>query len=130
MDRERIAAELHAIWSDWMKDLFAQCGFETKTIPDELWHDWAWRMHLLLGPPPDPLGEFRLDQPFERLEAEIGKDDPLADAARLEQERRKAERARRAAEEGLPPPDEDADTLAESEGFYGHAQSVRIRKKS
>lgn len=77
---------------------------------------WAWRMHLLLGPPPDPLGEFRLDQPFERLEAEIGKDDPLADAARLEQERRRVERARRAEEEGLPPPDEEADTLAETEG--------------
>ena len=46
MGRERIAAEIHAIWSDWMKDLFAQCGFETKTIPDELWHDWVWRMHL------------------------------------------------------------------------------------
>jgi len=46
MYRERIAAEIHAIWSDWMGNLFDQCGFETKTIPDELWHNWVWRMAL------------------------------------------------------------------------------------
>lgn len=41
---------------------------------------WAYRMHLLLGNPPDPLGEYRPGQPFERLEGEIGAD-KLADAA-------------------------------------------------
>ena len=25
MDRERLAAEMHTIWSDWMKYMFARC---------------------------------------------------------------------------------------------------------
>ena len=34
--------------------------------------NWAWRMHLLLGPPPDPLGEYRPDEPFEAVGIDIG----------------------------------------------------------
>lgn len=31
--------------------------------------NWAWRMHLVLGAPPDPLGEYDPKQPFEAVEA-------------------------------------------------------------
>jgi hypothetical protein len=51
--------------------------------------EWAYRMHLVLGAPPDPLGEYRPGQPFEKLDRGIG-DDLLAQAARHEGlERRK-----------------------------------------
>ncbi|MEP0846464.1 MAG: hypothetical protein HRF50_06530 [Phycisphaerae bacterium] len=72
---------------------------------------WAWRMHLLLGPPPDPLGDYRPDKPFEALDA--GKaDDLLAKAAahareQRDEKRRAEENARRAAE-GLDPLPSDA----------------------
>ena len=36
--------------------------------------EWAFRMHLLLGEPPDPLGEYRPGQPFEKLDRGIGND--------------------------------------------------------
>ncbi len=56
--------------------------------------NWAWRMHLLLGPPPDPLGEYRPDKPFEALDRGIGGgDDLLLDVARGEK-RWRAERDR------------------------------------
>jgi hypothetical protein len=54
--------------------------------------NWAWRMHLVLGPPPDPLGEYRPGTPFEALDKGIG-DDQLVEVARREKERR-AERDR------------------------------------
>ncbi|MFQ5805608.1 MAG: hypothetical protein ACE5I3_04070 [Phycisphaerae bacterium] len=54
--------------------------------------NWAWRMHLVLGRPPDPLGEYRPDQPFEALDKGIG-DDLLAEVARREKQWR-AERDR------------------------------------
>ena len=38
---------------------------------------WAWRMHLVLGPPPDPLGDYRPGEQFEAIDFEIG-DDPLS----------------------------------------------------
>ena len=51
--------------------------------------EWARRMHLVLGAPPDPLGEYRPGQPFEKLDRGIG-DDLLAQAARRQGiERRK-----------------------------------------
>jgi hypothetical protein len=55
--------------------------------------NWAWRMHLVLGPPPDPLGEYRPGEKFEKLERGIG-DDELAAVARGEKEYR-AERDRK-----------------------------------
>lgn len=45
--------------------------------------EWAWRMHLVLGAPPDPLGEYRPDKPFEKLDRGIG-NDLLAEVARRE----------------------------------------------
>ena len=45
--------------------------------------EWAYRMHLLLGPPPDPLGEYRPGESFEKLKERIGSD-PLAEMAREE----------------------------------------------
>lgn len=47
--------------------------------------NWAMKMHLVLGPPPDPLGDYRPDQPFEAIENQIG-DDLLANVARREKE--------------------------------------------
>lgn len=45
--------------------------------------NWAWRMHLLLGPPPDPLGEYRPGEPFKELEQQIGgAGDKLAQVSR------------------------------------------------
>ncbi|RMF80536.1 MAG: hypothetical protein D6744_08125, partial [Planctomycetota bacterium] len=41
---------------------------------------WAWRMHLLLGPPPDPLGDYRPGEKFEAVDFDIG-EDPLAKSA-------------------------------------------------
>jgi len=55
--------------------------------------NWGWRMHLLLGPPPDPLGEYRPEKPFEALDKGIG-DDLLAEVARREKQWR-AERDRK-----------------------------------
>lgn len=47
--------------------------------------NWAWRMHLLLGPPPDPLGEYRPGEPFKELTQEIGgAGDKLAEVSRRE----------------------------------------------
>lgn len=56
--------------------------------------NWAWRMHLVLGLPPDPLGEYRPDRPFETLDRRIGDDsDLLADVGRFTRKQR-AERDR------------------------------------
>jgi hypothetical protein len=49
--------------------------------------NWAWRMHLLLGPPPDPLGDYRPDRPFVVPAGSIG-DDELTDAVRRARLRR------------------------------------------
>ncbi len=51
---------------------------------------WAWRMHLLLGPPPDPLGTRSEKIEFKPLQLEPGKD-VLADAL-LAEARRRAEK--------------------------------------
>ncbi len=48
---------------------------------------WAWRMHLVLGPPPDPLGTRAEKIQFKPLELEPGKD-TLADALLAEAERK------------------------------------------
>ena len=49
--------------------------------------NWAWRMHLVLGSPPDPLGEYRPDEEFERTEIKIG-EDRLAEATLLAAKKR------------------------------------------
>lgn len=60
--------------------------------------NWTWRMHLVLGPPPDPLGEYRPDRPFEVLDQGIG-DDLLAEAVRREGH----QRAERRKDPNAPP---------------------------
>lgn len=51
--------------------------------------NWAWRMHLLLGPPPDPIGTYRPNLPFDVLKGDIGSSlDKLANAMVKEHERR------------------------------------------
>lgn len=51
--------------------------------------NWAWRMHLVLGRPPDPLGEYRPDKPFDKLDRGVG-DDLLAEVAQHAAEQRVA----------------------------------------
>jgi len=65
--------------------------------------NWAWRMHLVLGPPPDPLGDYRPDKPFEALDAGVGSSaDALAIAA--ENERVKRDAKKKAEAEGVSGP--------------------------
>jgi hypothetical protein len=67
--------------------------------------NWAWRMHLVLGPPGDPLGEFTPGETLESLDAYVGRagTDRLAEATAKERERRDAAlRAKRAAATGEP----------------------------
>lgn len=88
---------------------------------------WAWRMHLVLGPPPDPFGDYRPDQPFEALERDIG-DDPLAEMARREKEWR-AERDRRQdpnSPQRWEDPDVDLDPILEE----GRGLAYEIVKKT
>jgi hypothetical protein len=59
--------------------------------------NWAWRMHLVLGSPPDPLGRYRPDESFDPVEIEIGQD-RLGQATLKEAERR-VERLRQKVEE-------------------------------
>lgn len=59
--------------------------------------NWAWRMHLLLGPPPDPLGDYRPDKPFEALQSGVGAEVDLLGIA-TENERIKREAAKKAKE--------------------------------
>lgn len=49
--------------------------------------NWAWRMHLLLGPAPDPLAEEVRPEDVERIQAGIASGS-LAEVARFEYERR------------------------------------------
>lgn len=49
--------------------------------------NWAWRMHLVLGSPPDPLGDYHPEEKFKPVEIEIGKD-RLAAATLKDAERR------------------------------------------
>ncbi|MBI5865071.1 MAG: hypothetical protein HZB38_11305 [Planctomycetes bacterium] len=64
---------------------------------------WAWRMHLLLGPPPDPLGDYRPGQPFKDLSEKIGgATDKLAQAMMHEGKRRyEAKKAAELAKKGI-----------------------------
>lgn len=48
--------------------------------------EWAWRMHLLFGPAPNPLGGYNPDEIFEAVPPAAA--DPLLEAARIERERR------------------------------------------
>ncbi len=65
--------------------------------------EWAWRMHLVLGPPPNPLGNYDPDEIFEAVPADA--EDRLLEAARIEQERRDA----RLRAEGVATPGAAAD---------------------
>lgn len=49
--------------------------------------NWAWRMHLLLGPPPDPLSAFEPDKPFQPVGNSLT-DGELFEAAEVERQRR------------------------------------------
>ncbi len=68
--------------------------------------NWAWRMHLLLGPPPDPLGEYRPDEPFKAVEDAIGgKTDKLAEVMLREGKRRyETKKAQELARKGITGP--------------------------
>ncbi len=57
--------------------------------------NWAWRMHLVLGPPPDPIGAALADETLETLDARLKREDPLLEAARVERERRELARLER-----------------------------------
>lgn len=48
--------------------------------------EWAWRMHLVLGNPPNPLGSFKPGESFKTIDEHIG-DDKLAQAAKIEARR-------------------------------------------
>jgi hypothetical protein len=63
--------------------------------------NWAHHMHLLLGPPPDPLGQYRPDTPVELPAGGIGQDE-LAASVRRTAERQAAERGA-APTPGAPP---------------------------
>ncbi|MFO0838696.1 MAG: hypothetical protein U1D55_09200 [Phycisphaerae bacterium] len=54
--------------------------------------NWAWRMHLVLGPPPDPVGPKMVDATLEGLQSRLKRTDPLAEAARVERERKQLAR--------------------------------------
>jgi len=58
---------------------------------------WAWRMHLLLGPPPNPLSELNPEDLADQVES-TEQINVLAEAARLTYEQN-VERKRKAAEE-------------------------------
>ncbi|MBL8880552.1 MAG: hypothetical protein JNG88_15675, partial [Phycisphaerales bacterium] len=49
--------------------------------------NWAWRMHVLLGPPPDPLSAFEPDKPFQPVGNSLA-DGELFEAADIERQRR------------------------------------------
>lgn len=72
---------------------------------------WAWRMHLLLGPPPDPFGDYRPDGLLAQLEDEPV-EDLLVEAAiktrKQRMEKKRAEENERRAAEGLAPLDPNA----------------------
>jgi len=62
---------------------------------------WAWRMHLVLGSPPDPLGDYRPDEPVQFVDVPIGRD-PLTEAAKREAERRVEKWRKRVEQRGEP----------------------------
>lgn len=61
--------------------------------------NWAWKMHLVLGPPPDQIGDYRPGEQVELTAPAIGRD-PLAEAARKAKEQR--EEIKRLQAEGDP----------------------------
>jgi hypothetical protein len=68
--------------------------------------NWAWRMHLVLGPPPDPLAEIVPAELTEPLTS-LTEADKLEEAARLTREQNEQERVKKAQERGqeyVPPP--------------------------
>ncbi|TWT45542.1 hypothetical protein RAS1_19700 [Phycisphaerae bacterium RAS1] len=78
------------------------------TVDDHHWTykcNWAWRMHLLLGPPPDPLGEKLSPEDAAALATDVVAD-PLLQKAERTREQFDAEKRKAAAAEGhaLPPP--------------------------
>ena len=55
---------------------------------------WAWRMHLVLGSPPDPLADYRPGERVELLERGVGQDELMEAAQREKRARVERDRAR------------------------------------
>lgn len=75
------------------------------TVDDHHWTykcNWAWRMHLLLGAPPDPLGEKLSPEAAAALATDVVAD-PLLEKAQRSREQFDAEKRKAAAEEGRAP---------------------------
>jgi hypothetical protein len=79
-------------------------GDSTDEFHNAYKREWAWRMHLLLGPPPDPLGTYRPDRPILPPGGGIGEDELAA-----------AVRRAKARQEGREPPPESSPPPAPSE---------------
>ena len=56
---------------------------------------WAYRMHLVLGEPPDPLGDYRPEAPLELVDRAIGDEQDALLAMAQREKRWRAERDRR-----------------------------------
>ncbi len=54
--------------------------------------NWAYRMHLVLGPPPDPFGDYRPGERVKQSELQIG-EDAMTQALQVEAQRRREKRA-------------------------------------
>lgn len=61
---------------------------------------WAWRMHLLFGNPPDPMESYRPDQPFEPLPGGIGTGELVESAEKAAAQRELKEQLRAEREGG------------------------------
>lgn len=68
--------------------------------------NWAWRMHLLFGPPPDPLGDVKPTADFQKLQTDL-RTGALYEAAEFEELRRGGHRHRPKPSPGPT----DADTI-------------------
>ncbi len=55
--------------------------------------NWAYRMHLVLGPPPDPLDDYRPGERVKQSELQIG-EDAMTKALQVEAQRRREKRER------------------------------------
>ena len=88
---------------------------------------WAWRMHLVLGAPPDPLGDYRPGQSFKSLDEHIG-DDTLAEVVRREKQRRAA--AQRRLEPNSPELWENPNLPPDQQLKQGRPLDYEIAKKA
>ncbi|MGD8450353.1 MAG: hypothetical protein PVJ57_00915 [Phycisphaerae bacterium] len=63
--------------------------------------NWAWRMHLVLGPRPSSLGAYTPEEKFEPVTFDVATD-PLLEMARTTAEQQEARRQQRREELGVP----------------------------